>query len=61
MAEQFADHHLNIPRLSTLGTDNSDLFHPQAANKSDQAQLPKELACAGVQAGKADFWPNRSL
>ena len=44
MAEEFADHHLNIPRLSILGTDNSDLFHPQAANKSDQAQLPKELS-----------------
>ena len=44
MAEQFADHHLNIPRLSTLGTDNSDLFHPQAASKGSQAQLPKELS-----------------
>jgi Coenzyme F420-dependent N5,N10-methylene tetrahydromethanopterin reductase and related flavin-dependent oxidoreductases len=44
MAEQFADHHLNIPRLSILGTDNSDLFHPQAASKGSQAQLPKEMS-----------------
>lgn len=44
MVEQFADHHLNIPRLSILGTDNSDLFHPQAASKGSQAQLPKELS-----------------
>lgn len=67
MAEQFADHHLNILRLSILGTDNSDLSTRKRLVWDSQAQLPKELAklatpaCAGVQAGKSDLWLNRSF
>ena len=42
MAEKFDKDNLNVPNLSILGTDNSNLFHPKN-EKEEETQLPDNL------------------